>query len=202
MTSFSDIPSSEGAHIFPGFKRRGHLCFLSSVLSGFILLPVSGPHFPALSHQISLVCLPVCHIFPLSSLGLLCTSCLVHFSPVFSCLEYESMESIFTNVFCETLQWGQVFLYWEICMYVCMYVCMYECLSGCLTVLYSTLDALILPFVNSRTPLSDQCVHRDAGAHPIGNIVWPWFCLLSTAFHSLFPISWVKWWLYFVPSNP
>ena len=81
------------------------------------------------------------------------------------------------------------------CMYACMYACICVCFSVCLTVLYSTLDALILPFVNSRTPLSDQCVHRGAAAQLIGYIVWPWFCLLFTAFPSLFPISWVKWWL-------
>ena len=132
MTSFSDIPSSEYAHMFPGFKRHGHLYFLSSVLSGFILLPVSGPHFPALSHQISLVCLPVCHIFPLSSLGLLCTSCLVHFSPVFSCLEYESMASILPKVFCETPAVGSGFPLLRsinVCMHVCMHVFVYVFLS-------------------------------------------------------------------------
>lgn len=112
MTSFSDIPSSEWAHMFPGFKRHGHLYTLSSVLSGFILLPVSEPHVPALSHQISLHGPPVYHIYPLSTLGLLCTSCLVYFSPVSSCLEYELKECIFPKGFCENPAIGvRIFLY-------------------------------------------------------------------------------------------
>lgn len=116
MTSFSDIPSSERVHMFPGFKGRDHLCVLSSILPGFILLPVSEPHFPALSHQV-LHRPPVYPDFPLSALGLLCTLCLVYFSPVSSCLEHESKESVFPKVFCETPAVGSGFSF--IAKYVC-----------------------------------------------------------------------------------
>ena len=72
--------------------------------------------------QISLCCPSVHHNFPQSALGLLCTSCLVNFSPLSSHVENESKETIFPH----SLLWNpssgdKIFLYLEVCLFsVCL----------------------------------------------------------------------------------
>ena len=113
LISFLNIPTSEGAHMFPGFQRHGHLYFLSSIFSGFIFLPVSEPHFPT-SH---LLVLSSC----VSQLSSECSGTFVFMFSIFLTCLLSCRERIKTNerrlyspkVFCKTPAVGSGFFFIE-----------------------------------------------------------------------------------------
>ena len=115
--------------MFPGFERHDHLYFLSSILSVFVLLPVSEPHFPSPHFLVLSSCV--------SRFSSECSGTFVYFilsiflTCLLSCREWITGDYIPPKSSMKPLQWGHGFSTLRSLSFLS--VCLPACLSICLS---------------------------------------------------------------------